>query len=278
MPEHEHVSMTFTVRQDPSFDTGLLSALIGTESLRLLAELEEGADVPDLARTVHEAMITDFLTNQNRALFGSSEPACTPEDARTFLAEVEALRADEEARKASWKTAPSRLAGPVRACKDIPDHVLLAAVAVAMDVRERRGEFDESFATQVRTAFDLTSAELGISPKAPTTQSQHWATRWDVAAVLMGDHARVGGAPVVYPDLPEKVLLAKLGKLKARGWVDCCACGCRGDIALTHLVPFAPSWCSARLAVWPQAGDITLTRWAGFAPIDEEHPGHEALP
>ena len=42
-----------------------------------------------------------------------------------------------------------------------------------------------------------------------------WAMRWDVA-----EH---------FPDVPEKVLLAKARRLMRRGFLDGCPCGCRGD-------------------------------------------------
>jgi hypothetical protein len=46
-----------------------------------------------------------------------------------------------------------------------------------------------------------------------------------------------GGMPsvrdVVGPDVPDKVLLAKMAALIKRGLVDGCDCGCRGDYWLT---------------------------------------------
>lgn len=60
-----------------------------------------------------------------------------------------------------------------------------------------------------------------------------WATRWDVAAVLTGHLEHIGAAPYRYPDLPEKVVMAKAKTLIASSVIDGCACGCRGDWRLT---------------------------------------------
>lgn len=46
-----------------------------------------------------------------------------------------------------------------------------------------------------------------------------------------------------YPSIPPKVVRAKLARLIAKGWLDGCACGCRGDFTLTA------------------AGLIRLTEW-----------------
>ncbi len=55
------------------------------------------------------------------------------------------------------------------------------------------------------------------------------ATRWDVGAVLAGHPEDVGGTVVEYPQMPQKVVLAKARRLINRGLIDGCACGCRGD-------------------------------------------------
>jgi hypothetical protein len=36
-----------------------------------------------------------------------------------------------------------------------------------------------------------------------------------------------------FPACPEKLVLAKMGSLIRRKWVDGCACGCRGDFVIT---------------------------------------------
>lgn len=38
----------------------------------------------------------------------------------------------------------------------------------------------------------------------------------------------------IYPDMPLKVVIAKMRKLINKGWVDGCACGCRGDYEITN--------------------------------------------
>ncbi len=35
------------------------------------------------------------------------------------------------------------------------------------------------------------------------------------------------------PNLPDKLVLAKMGMLMRRGLVDGCTCGCRGDFSIT---------------------------------------------
>lgn len=71
--------------------------------------------------------------------------------------------------------------------------------------------------------------------------------RWDVQAVLAGhpDHVGRYDIPRVYPNLPEKVVMAKAEELMAAGVIDGCDCGCRGDYevmpgtaAALGLVPF----------------------------------------
>lgn len=48
----------------------------------------------------------------------------------------------------------------------------------------------------------------------------HWANLWDLARL--------------FPDAPEKVVLAKLRKLIKRGLITGCTCGCRGDFELSR--------------------------------------------
>lgn len=50
-----------------------------------------------------------------------------------------------------------------------------------------------------------------------------WRMRWDVQATL----------EAVIGPLPEKLFLAKASRLKARGLLGGCDCGCRGDYHLT---------------------------------------------
>lgn len=89
---------------------------------------------------------------------------------------------------------------------DIADDVFLAAVAEAMRVRE----------------------EVDGPPV-------HWATRWDVAAILAGHPEHVGGNPQDYPEVPEEAVMAKARELGRRGLLHGCeddGCNCRGDYEL----------------------------------------------
>ena len=61
------------------------------------------------------------------------------------------------------------------------------------------------------------------------------ATRWDVAAVLVGRPCDVGRPPVDYLDMPERLVRAKARKLIRRGLLEGCACGCRGDFEVADL-------------------------------------------
>jgi hypothetical protein len=60
----------------------------------------------------------------------------------------------------------------------------------------------------------------------------YWANRWDVAAYLAGDYERIEGSPEDYPNVPEKVVLAKIRRLDRRGLIYGCGDGCRGDLHL----------------------------------------------
>lgn len=63
----------------------------------------------------------------------------------------------------------------------------------------------------------------------------HWAVRDDVTRVL-GGLARNANVPSdEVPGVPWKVVLAKFRRVRDRGLVDGCDCGCRGDFELTPL-------------------------------------------
>jgi hypothetical protein len=91
---------------------------------------------------------------------------------------------------------------------DISDEVFLAAVDEA--IRVRSGDDERPWS---------------------------WATRWDVAAVLAGHPGDVGGSPVEYAEMPERLLLAKARRLIMRGLLDGCACGCRRSFSRPEAVP-----------------------------------------
>jgi hypothetical protein len=96
-----------------------------------------------------------------------------------------------------------------------------------------------------KQAKDISDADfLAAIDTVCTIRRSHGfgASRWDIAAVLAGDAARVAetarlldagsphGAGIVdYPDFPDKLILAKARKLVRRGVVEGCCCGCRGD-------------------------------------------------
>ena len=48
----------------------------------------------------------------------------------------------------------------------------------------------------------------------------HWVMRWTLEEE--------------FPDIPPKVVVAKVAKLIKRGLMDGCTCGCRGDFELTE--------------------------------------------
>lgn len=56
--------------------------------------------------------------------------------------------------------------------------------------------------------------------KAREISGISWAFFWDIAPS--------------FPDLPEKVVRAKLAGLIRRGIVHGCTCGCRGDFEIDH--------------------------------------------
>ena len=99
---------------------------------------------------------------------------------------------------------------------DVPDDVVIAAVQEAR---------------RLRNAADT----LGIT--------QSTATREDVAAVLAGHPEQVGVSPrdYDYPEVPTRLLLAKLRHMIARGVLDGCPCGCRRN-AMTDPHLYAQHW------------------------------------
>ena len=55
--------------------------------------------------------------------------------------------------------------------------------------------------------------------RRPAADEYLWTMRWDIEAR--------------FPDVPEKVMLAKFAALARRKLIDGCTCGCRGDFWLT---------------------------------------------
>lgn len=73
---------------------------------------------------------------------------------------------------------------------------------------------DEAFLTAV--------AEMEYEPRPyiiPHDRVPHWVSRWDL-------HEQR------FPDVPQKVLLAKARKLIRQNRLDGCWCGCRGDFEI----------------------------------------------
>lgn len=85
---------------------------------------------------------------------------------------------------------------------------------------------DETFLAAIDEAIRVRTEVEGGPPWT-------WATRWDAAAVLAGHPEDVGATANEYPNMPEKVVLAKARRLIRRGLVDGCFCGCRGDLKRT---------------------------------------------
>lgn len=44
-----------------------------------------------------------------------------------------------------------------------------------------------------------------------------------------------------FPDIPPKVILAKLRQMLRAGWITGCGCGCRGDFEIVDMVDRRPS-------------------------------------
>jgi len=87
----------------------------------------------------------------------------------------------------------------VMQAKDITDEDMLAAV---------RWYAEPHDPTQCRTCQNF--------GPPPAGEGHFWISHWTLG-------------PDWFPDVPEKVVLAKLRKLLKRGLVAGCACGCRGD-------------------------------------------------
>jgi hypothetical protein len=88
-----------------------------------------------------------------------------------------------------------------RHARDIPDVVFLYAVALCQDQRSCGGWY--------------------------------WAMRDDVTRVLGGLDRNAPVRSDEVPGVSWKVVLAKFRRVKKRGLVDGCDCGCRGDFELT---------------------------------------------
>lgn len=80
---------------------------------------------------------------------------------------------------------------------------------------------------------------LAAVETARTARGHDTATRWDVAAVLAGHPEDIGDAANDYPEVPQRIILAKARRLYRRGKLTGCICGCRGDFAPTEAVAVA---------------------------------------
>lgn len=60
---------------------------------------------------------------------------------------------------------------------------------------------------------------------------------WAVAATMKGIGASRRDVGAFFPDVPEKVLLAKLRRLIRAGKLNGCDCGCRGDFTFQKTAP-----------------------------------------
>ena len=91
---------------------------------------------------------------------------------------------------------------------------------------------ERTIGAHLMKAADITAdAFLAAVDDAARLRGFSMATRWDVAAVLAGHPEDVGENPVDYPEVPERVVLAKARKLIRQGRMGGCACGCRGDFS-----------------------------------------------
>lgn len=99
-----------------------------------------------------------------------------------------------------------RRSGGLMQAKDIPDKAMIEAVRACVEAR---------------CNYPMDAGWHGGRPGWGYTEGtarSHWANRSDIARL--------------FPDMPEKVVLAKLRTLIKRGLIDGCACGCRGDFTL----------------------------------------------
>lgn len=69
-------------------------------------------------------------------------------------------------------------------------------------------------------ASDIPDADAIRAVWEVSDGGEHWAMAW-----LVDEK---------FPDMPAKVVQAKLSKLMGRGLLDGCDCGCRGDFHLTR--------------------------------------------
>lgn len=71
----------------------------------------------------------------------------------------------------------------------------------------------------------LAAAKRAADPKFwAAMRGEPWVSRWDIERAL--------AATERYPNVPEKVLLAKLRAMVKRKILDGCTCGCRGDFEI----------------------------------------------
>lgn len=88
--------------------------------------------------------------------------------------------------------------------KDIPDEAMIEAVRAC---------------NEARCNYPMDAGYHGGRPGYAFGRDDppkpHWANRWDLARL--------------FPEAPEKVVLAKLRSLIKRKLINGCPCGCRGD-------------------------------------------------
>lgn len=125
-------------------------------------------------------------------------------------------------------TVPPR---PVaRHARDITNADFILAIIQACALAEEWARINPSSTGQLIRKMQAEYAGLG----AKREDRASWAMRWNVRAVLAGYPNEVAeGRTGDYPNMPEKVVMAKFKRLERKGLVGGCDCGCRGDWTLT---------------------------------------------
>lgn len=118
-----------------------------------------------------------------------------------------------------------------RHARDIPGGDFLLAIVRACALAEEWEKVDPSSTGQLIRQMGAERQAVG----AKREDRASWAMRWNVRAVLAGYPNEVADGCVTgdYPNMPEKVVMAKFKRLKRSGLVSGCTCWCRGDWTLS---------------------------------------------
>lgn len=115
--------------------------------------------------------------------------------------------------------------------RDIANADFILAIIRACALAEEWDRINPTPTGQMIRKSQAEYAALG----AKRADRASWAMRWNVRAVLAGYPNEVAEGRVTgdYPNMPEKVVMAKFKRLERKGLVSGCDCGCRGDWTLT---------------------------------------------